>query len=124
MADDTFYPAEVYPGGSEADFRELSRRTIAGITQRHHRFVERLGWNTSTTVLEKLALIASEVGEAVNECRGPRPTEKFPAELADIVLRTLDLAACQGINLTDVILAKMEENDARYHRGEFAAKVK
>lgn len=79
-------------------------------------WVERMGWHNKS-VLEALALIASEVGEAVNECRGEAPTPDFATELADIILRVADLAHWQGIDLEAIIVAKMEVNEARGTRG-------
>jgi NTP pyrophosphatase (non-canonical NTP hydrolase) len=79
-------------------------------------WVERMGWHNKT-VLEALALIASEVGEAVNECRGDAPTPDFGTELADIVLRVVDLAHWQGVDLEAVLAAKMAENEVRGTRG-------
>lgn len=86
------------------------------IATKHNDWVERMGWHNKT-VLEALALIASEVGEAVNECRGETPTEKFGTELADIIVRTLDLMVWQGIDPEAVILAKMGMNAANGTRG-------
>ena len=75
-------------------------------------WVESFGWHNKTP-LECLALIASEVGEAVNECRDAKPTYKLGVELADICIRTFDLAHQHGIDLEAVIAAKMEINKAR-----------
>lgn len=86
------------------------------IATKHHDWVEQMGWHNKT-VLEALALIASEVGEAVNECRGEEPTEKLGTELADIIVRTLDLMIWQGIDPEAVILAKMKKNEANGTRG-------
>ncbi len=61
-------------------------------------WVESFGWHNKTP-LECLALIGSEVGEAVNECRDVRPTYKLGAELGDICIRTFDFAVEQGIDL-------------------------
>jgi NTP pyrophosphatase (non-canonical NTP hydrolase) len=90
--------------------------TINEIAAKHSAWVERMGWHNKT-VLESLALIASEVGEAVNECRGYTPTAEFGTELADIILRTLDLAHTQGIDLDTVLTAKMQLNEHRGTRG-------
>ncbi len=79
-------------------------------------WVERMGWHNGT-VLEKLALIASEVGEAVNECRHEKPSENFGEELADICLRVFDLAHEQGVNLQKEIFDKMIKNEDRGTRG-------
>ena len=89
---------------------------INEICAKQYDWVERMGWHNKT-VLEALALIASEVGEAVNECRGIEPTPEFATELADIILRIADLAAWQKIDLAAVIRAKMDVNEARGTRG-------
>lgn len=89
---------------------------INELAAKQYDWVERMGWHNKT-VLETLALIASEVGEAVNECRGEAPTPNFGTELADIILRTADLAHWQGIDLAAVIAAKMEVNENLGTRG-------
>lgn len=90
--------------------------TINELAEKQYDWVERMGWHNKT-VLEALALIASEVGEAVNECRGEAPTPEFGTELADIILRVVDLAQWQGINLEEVLAAKMLTNEERGTRG-------
>lgn len=89
---------------------------INEIAAKQYDWVERMGWHNKT-VLEALALVASEVGEAVNECRGESPTPELGTELADIILRVADLAHWQGIDLDAVITAKMEINEAWGTRG-------
>jgi len=89
---------------------------INEIARRQYDWVERMGWHNKT-VLEALALIASEVGEAVNECRGDEPTPEFGTELADIILRVADLAEWQGIDLAAAISQKMAINEDRRTRG-------
>ena len=89
---------------------------INEICARQYDWVERMGWHNKT-VLEALALIASEVGEAVNECRGDAPTEAFGEELADILLRVADLAQWQGIDLGAQVARKMAINEERGTRG-------
>lgn len=89
---------------------------INKIAEAQYDWVERMGWHNKT-VLEALALIASEVGEAVNECRGDYPTPEFGTELADIILRVSDLAQWQGIDLAKAIADKMEINEQRGARG-------
>jgi NTP pyrophosphatase (non-canonical NTP hydrolase) len=73
---------------------------INKIGRLQYEWVERMGWHNKS-VLESLALIASEIGEAADECFGPTPA--FGEELADIVLRTADLAQCQMVDLGAVI---------------------
>jgi NTP pyrophosphatase (non-canonical NTP hydrolase) len=83
---------------------------------KQHDWVERMGWHNKTA-LESLALIASEVGEAVNECRGEEPTSAFSEELADIILRVFDLAVTHGVDLEYQIQQKMLINEGRGTRG-------
>lgn len=86
------------------------------IAQEHYLWVEKMGWHNKTP-LEALALVASEVGEAINECRGETPTEHFGEELADIVLRVLDLAVWQKVDIEKAIRDKIEKNKLRGNRG-------
>lgn len=83
--------------------------TITDIAMQHWEWVEKQGWHNKTT-LEYLALIASEVGEAVNEVRQERFSPNFQYELADIILRTLDLAIDSGIDIEAAIQQKMQLN--------------
>jgi NTP pyrophosphatase (non-canonical NTP hydrolase) len=72
------------------------------IAAKHFDWVERMGWHNKTT-LESLALIASEIGEAANECLDGAYTGHFGEELADIVLRTADLAHTEVVDLAAVV---------------------
>lgn len=85
---------------------------IDDIAKRHNQWVDAQGWHNTTT-LERLALVASEIGEAVNECRGEHPTEKYPDELADIILRVLDMMIEDGMVPSEVLTAKMNQNFSR-----------
>ena len=89
---------------------------IDEIAKLNYEWVEKMGWHNKT-VLEALALVASEVGEAINECRNESPTDALGEELADIVLRVLDIAHWQGISLEKEIVLKMKKNDQRGSRG-------
>jgi len=96
---------------SEGDTNSL---TILAVKQWD--WVERMGWHNKLP-LEYLALIASEVGEAVNECRNATPTEALGEELADIILRVVDFAQDQKIDIEAKVLAKMEKNEQQGTRG-------
>lgn len=89
---------------------------INELAKQNYDWVERMGWHNKTT-LEALALVASEVGEAINECRGEKPTPEFAEELADIVLRVLDIAHWQGVDIEKELQAKMLKNEQRGTRG-------
>jgi NTP pyrophosphatase (non-canonical NTP hydrolase) len=102
--------------GSGRDHEEHPPVNLKETARTHWAWVDEMGWHRST-VLEKLALIASEVGEAVNECRKGPPSPAFGAELADIVLRVLDTAECFGVDIEAEIAAKMAANRERGSRG-------
>ena len=96
------------------------------------RTAEEHGWHgENDSIPVKLVMIHSEVSEALEEYRNTPPEsevsdlyyngfsdkpEGFGVELADIVIRVLDLAEMLGMDLTDLILAKMEYNESRPYR--------
>ena len=75
---------------------------LNNLAQKHFNWVEEMNWHNKT-VLEALGLIASEIGEAAYEYLDDVPTDHFGEELADIMLRTLDLACWQKVNLNKEI---------------------
>lgn len=79
-------------------------------------WVENMGWHNKTP-LEYLALIGSEVGEAVNECREEKINDELGAELADIVIRVFDFAEEMDIDIHKEMKDKMEINLQRGTRG-------
>ena len=89
--------------------KDKHHTNLNAIGYTHWLWVEEMGWH-NTTLLEKLSLVTSEVGEAVNECRGEEPTYDFQYELADIVLRVMDIAADCNIDLYKAIMTKMSTN--------------
>lgn len=73
----------------------------------------------------KLALIHSEVSEALEAFRRDKADDHLPhlsglsVELADVIIRVLDLAGAHGINLGSVLQQKYEYNGKRSdHRPE------
>jgi NTP pyrophosphatase (non-canonical NTP hydrolase) len=74
---------------------------------------------------EKLALIHAEVSEALEVLRSGEPAQRdkhlpeygaFEVELADVVIRVLDLAAYKNIPLGDVIVSKILYNASRQRK--------
>lgn len=70
----------------------------------HHAWVGRNGWHNST-VLEMLGLIASELGEVADESfEAPLPAN-FGQELADVMLRVMNLAVTTSVDLDATVAA-------------------
>jgi NTP pyrophosphatase (non-canonical NTP hydrolase) len=68
-----------------------------------------------STPAERLMLIVDECCEALRALRepGPMDTAHFGEELADIVIRTMDLAHSAGIDLGCEVVAKHNMNRRR-----------
>ena len=65
-------------------------------------------------ILAQLAKIASEIGECVAVIqKNEHYSEGLPEELADITIRTMDLADYLGYNHGTDVSAKMERNSRR-----------
>lgn len=72
-------------------------------------------WDDDYKLGTILALIHSEVSEALEAIRH-RDRDNFEEELADVLIRVLDVAGGLGIDIDAVVRAKLERNKGRGHR--------
>lgn len=70
-------------------------------------------WGSDDRVTEKLLMIHSEVSEAVDNYRH---NIDMSEELADIVIRTLDLMEYLGVDSNEVVCSKLDTNRKRGYR--------
>lgn len=83
---------------------------------------ERGWWTEPRNDGELIALMHSELSEGLEALRKPGPSDHIPEfsgieeELADVIIRIMDMSVARGYNLADAILAKIEFNATRPHK--------
>ena len=81
----------------------------------HINAVEHGWWETDRPIPEILALIHSEVSEALEAYRN-FDNDNFAEELADVVIRVFDVSVKLGIDIEKEIIKKHEFNKTRPYR--------
>ena len=72
-------------------------------------------WPDVRKVITALALVTTEVAEAIEAVRNDDRTN-FAEEMADTVIRCLDICGGLGVDLDAEVAAKLEKNRNRGHR--------
>lgn len=70
------------------------------------------GDSNKATMLGKLMLVTTEVAEMAEAVRDEDMTN-FGEELADVIIRILDIGATTGLNIDALVAAKMVKNKTR-----------
>ena len=89
----------------------------------HNNAKDKGWWDTEKKIPEELLLLHAEVSEATEAMRkGNPPDSHIPeftgleAELADVVIRIMDIAEGMNLRVSEAIVAKHEYNKGRSHR--------
>ena len=109
---------------SESDHQQKFVRYFEYASKKAHEISVKNGWWESPC--EKgtnIALIHSELSEALEALRQGNPPDKhlpmytnFDVELADVIIRVMDLAEANNISLGQIVIDKMNYNRTRDYK--------
>ena len=93
------------------------------VAQAHSTAVSKGWWESPAEIGTLLALVHSEISEALEaERKGNPPDDKVPefsgsvVEMADAIIRIFDICAHKGYPLGEALIAKMQYNEGRSYR--------
>lgn len=87
------------------------------LAEKVHQIAKSKGWwKDQRGEGELIALMHSELSEALEAYRGNEGKEAIAEELADCIIRILDYSAARGIDMNKALMEKIEKNRDRPYR--------
>lgn len=101
----------------ERQRKKMKKPTISSLIKECHRIAESKGWwDEPRNDGELIALMHSELSEALEALRAHGTKDNLAEELADCCIRIFDYCGARDIDLEKILLKKIEYNRTRPYR--------